>query len=466
MELQLRISEEHNSQISRHLYPGDGKESVAIALCGRFSDSGHDYLLVHELTLIEDVSCFVREDGQLTWPTEKIVPYFHRILKDNMAILKIHSHPGGYNEFSEVDDRSDAEFFNSVFGWTDSNAPHASAVMLPDGKIFGRFFYPDSKSHEINKILIGGESLLFFNKQNNEPMPDYALRTIQAFGAKTFQKLNELKIGIVGCSGTGSPTIEQLTRLGVGKLVLVDPDNIETKNLNRIINSKKCHAQNGVAKVAMFHKAIKEMGFGTEVEIYQSNLYDDISAIRALISCDVIFGCIDSVDGRHILNQLSTFYIVPYIDLGVKLEADGNGGIQKICGTVHFIQPGKSSLISRGLYDTDDLRAAGQFRKNQKEYENLRKNAYIKNVNVDSPAVISVNMQISSHGVNEFLNRLHTYKAGSPGDYAQSTIDITENYIVNVEESNLKIDHYLRKKLGRGDVLPFLEMSEVHDEAN
>lgn len=107
------------------------------------------------------------------------------------------------------------------------------------------------------------------------------------------------------------------------------------------------------------------------------------------------------------------------------------------------------------------VRASSQYRKDPKEFENLRKNAYIKNVHVNIPAVISVNMQIVSHAVNEFLNRIHPYKSESPSYYAVSTIDITEGYIVNSNEADFQVDAYLKKKSGRGDMVPFIEMQEL-----
>ena len=57
-------------------------------------------------------------------------------------------------------------------------------------------------------------------------------------GQKT-PKLQNLSVAVVGCSGTGSPVIEQLARLGVGRLLLVDPDVVKVKNLNRILNTTR-----------------------------------------------------------------------------------------------------------------------------------------------------------------------------------------------------------------------------------
>jgi hypothetical protein len=461
MELQLRVSGFHYEVLKQHLLPIDGQEAVAVALCGRYRDSESEILLIHDLSLIPYDDCNSREPDLLQWSTVRIQHYFERIGKVDLALLKIHSHPGGYDKFSRTDDISDHEFFGSAFGWSISDKPHASAVMLPDGKIFGRFFFSDLHHEPIDKITIAGDTIQQFISLKKNSNADFALRTIQAFGELTYQILSEMTVGVVGCSGTGSPVIEQLVRLGIGKLVLVDPDIVERKNLNRILNTTNDDAQKGKPKVLALADAINKIGLGTKVDCRHVNLYDDIDTLKTLIKCDVVFGCMDSVDGRYLLNQLSSFYLLPYFDLGVKLEANGLGGINKICGSVHYLQPCKSSLITRGVYTTEDLRASSQYRKNPEEFENLRKNAYIKNVNVNNPAVISVNMQVASHAVNEFLNRIHPFKTEHPSSYAVSTIDITGGYIVNSDESDFERDVYLKKKSGRGDMIPFIEMPEL-----
>jgi hypothetical protein len=461
MELQLRLSGFHNEVLTKHLFPSDGKEAVAVALCGRFSNPDHEILLVYDLTLIPYDECYTREDVILRWSTKSIHHYFERIGKEDLALLKIHSHPGGYDHFSNIDDASDHDFFDSAFGWSMNDKPHASAIMLPGGRIFGRFFFKDLHYEPIDTIQIAGDTIQIYKNFNSLFNAEFALRTIQAFGDHTYQKLSQLTVGVVGCSGTGSPVIEQLTRLGIGKLVLIDPDVVEKKNLNRIINSTANDAKMKKPKVHVLAEAISKMGLETKVSFYQTNLFSSINSLRALVTCNVIFGCMDSVDGRHILNQLCCFYLLPYFDLGVKLEADGTGGINQICGSVNYLQPCKSSLLTRGVYTMEDLRAASQFRKNPEEFENLKRNAYIKNINVNSPAVISVNMQIASHAVNEFLNRIHPFRVDHPSRYAKNTIDMTENYIINLSEEEFEVDSYLKKKSGRGDIQPFIELSEL-----
>ncbi len=70
-----------------------------------------------------------------------------------------------------------------------------------------------------------------------------------------------MKIAVVGCSGTGSIVIEQLARLGVGELVIVDPDKVEKKNLNRILNTTLSDAEKKKYKVDVLKSAIASFGF-------------------------------------------------------------------------------------------------------------------------------------------------------------------------------------------------------------
>ena len=54
----------------------------------------------------------------------------------------------------------------------------------------------------------------------------------------------------------------------------------------------------------------------------------------------VVFGCTDGAEARHILSRLATFYSMPCIDVGVRRDTDGHGGISGISGAVHYLQPG------------------------------------------------------------------------------------------------------------------------------
>jgi hypothetical protein len=460
MRVKLRLTQKEHAALKGHLFPGDGLEAVAVALCGRRRSDSHHCLTVRSVVPIPYKECKVRTPDRVTWSTQRLIPLLQEASRRDLGILKIHSHPGGYAQFSWVDDESDRDLFNSVFGWTDSIFPHASAVMLPEGRMFGRAILPDGSFQPLDSILVPGSDLHFWIPDRAGPLPSFAQRHTQLFGSGTTRRLREMAIAVVGCSGTGSPIIEQLARLGVGRLVLVDPDRVEEKNLNRILNATREDAYLKRPKVEVMARAIASMGFATELEIIAADLATP-RAVRAVAECDVVFGCMDGVEGRHLLNRLAAFYVLPYFDVGVKLEADGHGGINEACGAVHYIRPDGSTLQDRNVYTAAQLKAAGLRRTDPKAYRDQIQAGYIRGVAEDRPAVISINMQMASTAINEFLARLHPYRYDDNADFAavrRSFIQGTDYRETEEFSSGSFFPH-----IGKGDVRPLLSMPELSE---
>ena len=460
MKYQLRFSGKHYQDLQQHLFPGDGKEAVAVVLCGRYEQEDLSMLLSHKIELIPHDEC-TRDKEFIKWKTDRIISLIDVASQSDMAILKIHSHPGGFREFSQVDNSSDLELFRSIFGWCDGNSVHCSAIMLPDGEIFGRVFSSDLTYFPIDRVSIAGDKIHIWDNSFENITEEFSLRTIQAFGEGTYSKLSSLKVGVIGCSGTGSPTIEQLVRLGVGSIIIADPDKVEIKNLNRILNTTMDDAIRGRNKSEVQQSIIHRIGLGTNVISFAANLYECRELLQELITSDVIIGCVDSVDGRHLLSQLTNFYLIPYFDIGVRLDADGKGGIDNIIASVHYIQPGCSSLLSRGLYTEKRLFDDGLLRQDPSEFAKRERMGYVHNANVNRPAVISINMQISSMAVIELLNRLHPFKEDQPFKYARVMMDYCGGCIENVSEDAFTQDPYSATWAGRGNIEPFLRMPEL-----
>lgn len=461
VNVKLRLTESQHNELFDHLYPGDGCEAVAIAACGRRKSNTHHCLSVREIIPIPYDQCRVRTPDRVTWSTQLLLPLLQEAQKRDLAILKVHSHPGGYDRFSDIDDASDADLFTSVSIWTESVFPHASAVMLPDGRMFGRAISADGTFDELYSIAVAGDDIKIWLPEAHYRAPSFTLRHVQLFGSGTVRRLREMSVAVVGASGTGSPLIEQLARLGVGRLVLVDPDVVETKNLNRIIGATREDAYLHCPKVEVLARAIAGMGFGTEVDIFPTNLATAI-AVKAVAECDIVFGCMDGVEGRHLLNRLAAFYTIPYFDLGVGLEADGNGGIDEATGAVHFVKPDGTTLQDRRVYTAETLTAAGLRRTDPNAYREQLAAGYIRGVDEDRPAVISINTQIASIAVNEFLARLHPYRYDDNAESAVVRVDFVGGYTMRSPEPepiSIGFNHHI----GRGDVKPLLSMPELSE---
>jgi hypothetical protein len=450
----LRIAGIHHQRLVAHLFPGDGLEAVAIALCGRHVAREFDVLLVHEVVPVPHADCVRRRD-LVTWRTECVEPLLHRARREGLSVVKFHSHPGGVTRFSPTDDASDVDFFQSVAGWVELEVPHASVVMLPDFSLFGRVvaaqeFFP------LASIVVAGDDIGVFTPQSWTLIADHAERHAQLFGEATTRVLGQLAIGVVGCSGTGSFVVELLGRLGVRALVLVDQDHVEARNLNRIVGSTRADVDRHRLKVDVLADSVHAMGTGTRVVAIPERL-ESAQAVNGLAGCDAVFGCMDTHYGRRTLNRLADFYLLPYFDCGVGLTADGQGGIEEVVAASHYLQPGRSSLDDRGAINNRTADAEALRYGDPEEYERRMKEKYIVGAAVGSPAVAAVNALAAAMSVNELLARLHPYRSQGNSRFASVRFDLATVHATVDRE----LGQERTKNLGRGDIGPPLDMPEL-----
>ena len=461
MIVKLRMSGTDETKLRDHLYSGDGRESVAFALCGRRNGDNVHCLSVKEIYTVANEACLVREPDRVTWPTSAIMPMLNEAARRQLAVVKFHSHPSGFTEFSKTDDIADLELLSSIQVWTDSVQPHGSVVVLPSGEMFGRWLSPNELLKPMDMISVAGTDMRFWFTKNNElNLPEFTLRNAQAFGTGTTCLLKMLSVAVIGCSGTGSPMIEMLARHGAGRILIVDPDKIEVKNLNRIIFARMRDVGRNKAEVAA--EWIESIGLGTCVESLPTNLCTPMTTKR-VAECDIVVGCMDGAEGRYLLNKLASFYCLPYFDVGVRLDADGVGGVNQICGTVNYLQPSGSSLLRRRAITMDQVQSEGLKRTNPEAYQNQVKENYIHGVAEDRPAVSAVNMHYSSLAMLEILARLHSFRVEGNEPFAQFGSSLTDPRFAPVRDDGEPCK-LLSKHTGRGDVVPLLDNPYLSEE--
>lgn len=450
----LSLAGDQHGALREHLFPGDGLEAVAFIACGRAAGVERHRLVARYLHLIPHGRC-VRERDRVNWNAEDIELLMEQAEIDGLSLVKVHSHPQGFADFSHVDDASDAELLPTIRSWVEADVPHGSAIMLPSGRMIGRYLWQGDELHDIELINVAGSDLHFWWRHTtDEADPVFGASQDQAFGEGTTGRLRRLRIAVVGASGTGSPTIEQLMRLGVGHLVPIDDDFVEGRNLNRTFATAK-HAKKKTPKVLAAEEDIRRKSLGTHVTPINNDI-GSAEALRALSECDVIFGCVDTATGRLIMNLAATHYIQPYFDVGILLDAEQDGPergrIKDILGTVHYLVPGKSSLLSREAFTMEDVRAEELHKRDPKAAAQQVQDKYLKGLRVRRPAVVSVNMLASSLAVNDFLARLHPYRRQPNTEIASIEFSLGELRLTADEE--MEDCPVVSRSLGFGDRSP------------
>ena len=446
----LTMTASRYEAVFNHLFPGDGLEAAAILLCNQGSGKRHRRLIVADV-LYPPHHLSERKADFVAWPfgdclsPEKICA----IDRDGQSIVTIHSHPNGCGRFSKIDDRNDRELFPSVCNWFDDGRPNGSAIMLSNGQIEARTVDAYGTFSDMPTVSAIGDNIHIWKFHKSQRQTAYQEKLAQTFGKGTLDLLHTMRVGVVGCSGTGSIIIELLVRNCVGELVIVDDDIVEEKNLNRLINSTIDDARKQQPKVLAIEGAIQKIGMGTKVDACQG-LTDSPDVVAALVDCDVIFGCVDSAFGRYHLDCLASAYLIPYFDVGVHLEADGKGGITTADTVSHYIHPEGESLLSRGAYTMEQVTAEDWQRKDPAYYQQQRVAGYLAAVGEEQPAVISVNMQAACMAFNDFMARIHAYRFDANAEFATQRFRLVHGCYENaVDEGG---PHPLMKRyMGTGD---------------
>jgi hypothetical protein len=458
----LSLSEDQHARLRAHLFPGDGLEAVAFLACGYAASLDRRRLVVRSVHLIDHAICR-RSRDRISWPGEAIEDLLDRADLEGLSLVKVHSHPQGYPAFSRTDDESDRELLPAIAAWVEADTPHGSAIMLPDGRLFGRAVWGQSEFFDFAHVNVVGPDIRFW-WQADDAGHDLAFSASQdqAFGEGTTRQLQRLKVAIIGASGTGSPVLEQLVRLGVGEIVLVDDDVLEDRNLNRILFATAEQAEAGMLKVTAAEADVHRKGLPTKITPIAAKL-GTAATVRAVASCDAIFGCVDSIVGRFHMNLIASHYIQPYFDLGILLDAVREGAergrIKDILGTVHYLVPGRSSLLTRDVFTLADVAAEGLHASDPDAAARQVEDKYIKGLAVRRPAVVSVNMFAAALAVNDFLARLHPYRRQDNAEIASIEFSLGDMRLTTDEE--VERCPVMGRFVGHGDRVPLLGLPEI-----
>lgn len=416
----LVMSGDDHKALQAHLFPGDGMEAAAILMCSRIQGS-RLRLMVKRVHCVPHDECERRADW-VTWPGQHIEDCLTEAEEDDLSLILVHSHPLGGDRFSDTDDQSDMELLDSLFLAREQGAEgemqHGSAIMLPNGWMRARVYNCSLEPKILDQVTVAGDEISCFwtdNPQATIPM---------AFSEGMRAQLKRLHVAIVGISGTGSIVAEQLLRLGFGEITVVDHDVVEEKNLNRILNSTVQDARSGVDKVDLFKRIAAATSPETKVHAIcrEAGTHE---AILALSQTDVLFCCVDTATGRDICQRLASALLLPLFDVGVvipvRMNQQGETVIQDIQGRIDYVQPGGSTLHSRGVYSADDIAAEELARTDPEGFSRQVAEGYMPGSGEEAPSVISVNMRAASMVVQEFIARAFSYRLDGNRGFARTS---------------------------------------------
>ena len=105
---------------------------------------------------------------------------------------------------------------------------------------------------------------------------------------------------VVGLGGLGGAVTEILSRMGIGRLILIDGDHFEDSNLNRQWLSRMDLL--GVSKAVAAQKRVLDINPAIET-LPHLEFIDETNVDRLVLGADVIVDCLDNLKARFTLEK-------------------------------------------------------------------------------------------------------------------------------------------------------------------
>jgi molybdopterin/thiamine biosynthesis adenylyltransferase len=407
--MKLRTSEELNREVlkltSASFCEGVDfpPETGCLLLVGSNNHPQRSSLLVREVLAPAEGDLKEQEHGAITFSNRYLRRALLRVRELGLAgFLTVHTHPGCDTRvgFSPYDDSNDPELMANLYELQPTGV--FGSLVLGARAVNGRLWF----SHEdepvaLDELLIVGERLesLPLNGRLEEASPtpsEIFDRSLALTGSGALARLSRMRVAVVGASGTGSLIIELLLRAGVGEIVVFEFDIIKDHNLNRVLYARQRDADANIPKAERLREALNETELPTEITIIEGGDITNERVALELRGCDFIFGCVDNQDWpRLVMTEVALQYLIPYVDLGTEIGID-DLGVQSLDSRVSYVAPGKACLLCSGIVSEERVRIEGL---EPNEKARVLAMGYTKDVRLDAPAVMDLNMRSASYAM-------------------------------------------------------------------
>ena len=324
--LSVAMSEAVNAQLLAHLLQwGEAQEDLTFALWAPSAGATR-------LTALLQTPVFPKDGDRDLHGNVAFHPHYaERAIKQAAAggfgLAFLHSHPGpGWQGMSPDDIVAEQRRLAGAAA-TFTELPLVGLTCGIDGAWSARmWFHAGQRRYErrwCESVRVAGRRLASDFDDQQVPPPAYReefKRTRTVWGEANHRRLARLRVGIVGLGSVGMSVAEILARSGVERFVLLDFDEVQRHNLDRLQGAENGRDV-GSLKVEIARDLIRRAATAAAVDVrcVPSSIVEE-DGYRAALDCDVLFSCVDRPRARSILNHIAYAHLIPVVDGGIAVR--------------------------------------------------------------------------------------------------------------------------------------------------
>jgi hypothetical protein len=390
--VELRIPYQEGIELEKTLFRTQ-KERVVLALVGGAALSNSYVILMHSLLPVPP-KAYLKSLSSTAWKAEFNAEAIDAAAKARLGLLILHSHGSQFPPKLSPTDIANGSQLCDAFRTAIPKSPHGTAVFGRGGSVSGLVWKPcqtlSTAMYNVRWINDPVRIIPPLETKYRSEEKYSSQRLLIGEGGQRMLKAS--KVGVIGLCGGGSHVVEQLALLGVGTIIGVDYDLIEERNRDRLIGAKPNDVKQKVSKTSIMSRLVKETNPEVTFVAVQER-FPSVNSIKMLKECDVLIGCVDTLNARKEIQKFAWRYLIPYVDIGLTLVPCKDGSrADRISGQVYDLIPGAACLWCAQFLTEERL---------SKE-SGGRGSAYV--VGGQEAQVVSFNGVLASQAVTEALH--------------------------------------------------------------
>jgi len=292
------------------------------------------------------------------------------------------------------------------------------ALVFADGAAAGEIWWAPSARCQVAEVRILGPSI---RRLHAGPAPtprgrdETYDRQARLFGDAGQDLLRTLKVGIIGAGGVGALLVEYLAHLGIGWLVIADPDRLDITNLPRMPGATRWDARTwltragrpawlqrlgkrmAIPKARLAHRLARTAAPASRIDTLCGDITDGQVA-NHFIDCDYLFLAADTHQARLVFNALVHQFLIPGVQLGAKVPVEAaTGAVGEPFSVYRPVTPSSGCLWCNGLISPERLQQEATTAQERVAQQ------YVPDEAVVAPSVITLNAVAASHAANDAL---------------------------------------------------------------
>lgn len=346
-----------------HLMRRDGQEDLCMALYRPSTGRTRDTALIAEAFLPLPGEREVH--GIVTFTGDYVMRIAQIAAKHQCGLAIIHSHPSGsgWQGLSSADTDAESTYARMVYEVTGLRLLGMTYAGLSN--TWSARFWDTSQltpAHCVSVRVVGEHFSFSWNESLLGAQRETArlTSTMSCWGPATQTTLARMKVLIAGLGTLGLDIGARLAAAGVGQLGLIDFDDLELKNLDRLREADAWDVLLGRSKLEHAEGVINRSATCPNFQVYmfEGSVADD-SAQPFILDYDLIVCAIDDHPWpRAILTALPYSDLIPVIDGGVAVDVfEDCEQMRNATWRSHVIRPGRPCMACNGQIELGNVSA-------------------------------------------------------------------------------------------------------------